>query len=559
MSTRRVPDLETLFTDRRYWGVETAEPVQRAFCRIVEGRPLGELASNPDVEWAVGGPEALAILATGGPAPRQVSIYGAVRIGKSDLASCIAFRASQVVDLSNVRAHEIPRIPILSLTKDLADVTIGHLVGRLHKPALRPLLVDEGPDWVRVLHPSGAVIEIAVAAGARAAGSLVARWVGGVVFDEKPRMLGAGDDVVINYDDARTAVDGRLLAGAQVIDLGSPWAPWGPAWDDVQQRWGKPTRHHVVLRCTGPMANPAWWTPERCSDLRESKPRAYATECMGNFADGAANRFLEGCNLDALTDDSSELYVVAQGVMCIDAAGAATAAPRVGNDYAFMLVRYGEGQVGGLPYLTTKQRNAAGEEYEGPVFLNGDPRSPAPNPAFRRARILYVSDVGSFTSADMRGMSAAQVVESTARLALRNGITQVVSDQWSAWALGALYSQWGLQFHCLSWSGPSKLQAAKTLKRLILEGALRLQPGPEAETLKRELGMLEERVTTQSTTISAPTRHGHHCDRASALLTAMHAEDLGMLPGSPTMHDRARREYYAADLEEYRNRDLILE
>ena len=113
---RDVPTLEELFTHPDFWGVTTAAPVQRAACRIIDGLPLGDLACDPDVRWMVGGEAALAMLAPGGTAPKQVSLYGAVRIGKSDLASCLAFRASQTIDTTLPRPHEVIRIPVLSLT-----------------------------------------------------------------------------------------------------------------------------------------------------------------------------------------------------------------------------------------------------------------------------------------------------------------------------------------------------------------------------------------------------------------------------------------------------------
>ena len=74
------------------------------------------------------------------------------------------------------------------------------------------LLEPPSNRTVLVRHPSGRPIEIACVAGARAGGAVVARWSAGAIFDEFPRMLG-GSEGVVNFDDARRAVLGRLLPG----------------------------------------------------------------------------------------------------------------------------------------------------------------------------------------------------------------------------------------------------------------------------------------------------------------------------------------------------------
>ena len=70
------------------------------------------------------------------------------------------------------------------------------------------------------------------------------------------------EDGIVNFDDMRKAVKARLLPGAQLVAIGSPWAPRGPVYDAVQDQWGKPSPSRVVVRGRGPMLNPSWWTPE---------------------------------------------------------------------------------------------------------------------------------------------------------------------------------------------------------------------------------------------------------------------------------------------------------
>jgi hypothetical protein len=47
------------------------------------------------------------------------------------------------------------------------------------------------------------------------------------------------EDGVVNLDDARSAVLGRILPGSQLLYIGSPWAPFGPVYSMVQEFWGK--------------------------------------------------------------------------------------------------------------------------------------------------------------------------------------------------------------------------------------------------------------------------------------------------------------------------------
>jgi hypothetical protein len=536
-----VPTLEEFFTHRDFWGVTTATPVQRAFCRIAQGLPLGGLACDDDVRWSVGGEEALAILTPGGEPPKQLSLYGAVRIGKSDLASCVAFLASQTVGLGPVRSHEIPRIPIISLTLDLGRVTFGHLLGRLQKPSLRALLIEEGADFVVVRHPSGAAVEIKVVAGKRAGGSLISRWNGGAVFDEKPRMMGSDDGAVVNYPDARDAVEGRLLDGAQIIDLGSPWAPWGDAYDDVQERWGKPTPHHVVMRVTGPMGNPSWWTPARCAALQAKNPRAHKTDCLGEFAEG------ESSALPTDSIDAAIARLIPDGLMSATPILALDLSSLVGRDKTAiavmrMLVADAASDVPHLFCHATTRGLVREDELQADDVVTIRHAAPARtaagglvrNPLFgQRASLLQVAHVEGFGHAGQRatmGAVAARVVE----LAHLFGATTIALDQHE----GAAFSQLlldrnpSLQPRIFRWSAGagegSKTAAVERLRSLLMNGQIAL---PRHTELRSELARFRRVSTTLGERYEAG-RGESHGDHASAVLTGLMADLAGLLDSS---------------------------
>ncbi len=274
----RLP-LEWRLCDADTFGLTTASPLQRAICRIADGRPLGDLARDKTVLRALGCTEY-----SSRTKPRELAILSGIRVGKSLLAAALAVHWSQTCDVSALGAGEVPRVSIVSLTKDLADVVFSHVVGRVQQsPILRGLVVGEpSTDSLRVRHPTGRTVEIRVAAGARAGASLVARWSAGCIFDEFPRMVG-GTDGVVNWDDSRDAVLLRLLPGAQLVHIGSPWAPFGPAYDLVAKHFGSPTPQMVVIKAPAWDLNPFYWTPERV-DAARGDADVFRTDVLAEFS-----------------------------------------------------------------------------------------------------------------------------------------------------------------------------------------------------------------------------------------------------------------------------------
>lgn len=270
--------LEWKLTDPCAFGLTTASPLQRAICRVADGRPLLELARDPDVRKAFG------TVSMPGVRPKEVACLSGIRTGKSLLAACVGVHMALTCDVTHLGPGEVPRVSIVSLTKDLADVVFGHAVGRCQQsPLFAPLIIGEpSGDSIHLRHPSGRPVQIKVVAGSRAGASLVARWSAGGVFDEFPRMVG-GDDGVVNWDDSRDAILLRLLAGAQLWHIGSPWAPHGPAYELVTEKLGKPTKAMVVVRAPAPAMNPHYWTPERVAEAK-LEPDVYRTDVLAEFA-----------------------------------------------------------------------------------------------------------------------------------------------------------------------------------------------------------------------------------------------------------------------------------
>lgn len=284
--SQEFPTLEELFTGVEWFGLVDATPAQRAACRVLEGRPIGDLWKYKNVREAFRGVKPPEL------APFEFVLLAGIRAAKSLLAATVAFRAAMTVDLSKLLPGETARIPIVSVDKDKARIIFNHLVGTmLAKDRLRPFLADEPTDGlVKIARPDGFIVEILVTAGRRAGASLVGRWLAGCYFDEAARMLGS-DEAVVNLEDSRRAVIGRMLPGAQLLYPSSPFAPEGPIYRWTEEFWGKPTADLVVMRAPGKAMNPSYWTDERLADLKRRDPITYRTDGLAEFADSEYSVF----------------------------------------------------------------------------------------------------------------------------------------------------------------------------------------------------------------------------------------------------------------------------
>jgi len=307
--------LEQLLTSPGGFGLTRATICQRAMCRILDGLPFedlleqrpmheGEPELRPSLERAFGvdpGKQLPSILEK----PIEAYLLSGIRTAKSMTGAAVALRCALTVDLSHLQPWEEPCVSVLSLTLKKAKIIMRHLIGPLlTQRALRPLLARSPTQscvWIR-RPQDGRTVRIEVAAGASAGGSLVGDWSAGAIFDEYPRMLGEEDGAAINFDESRKAVLGRLLPGAQLVGLGSPYAPRGPAYELVTEYWGKPTPELVVLRPPSRAMNPVFWTDKRIAKLRAS-PKGewvYITDFLGEFAE-PESAFFALAELDRVT------------------------------------------------------------------------------------------------------------------------------------------------------------------------------------------------------------------------------------------------------------------
>lgn len=461
----------------------SATNVQRAACRIGDGLPLGDLADDPEVVAMVGGTQALALLPS--VPPVEVIDVSSPRTAKTMRACARAARATQIVDVSGLAPGEKPRLSLVALTVDGANVALDLLGGLLSRPALRPLVVESDRDSFTLRHPSGRPIEIKVTAGARFGGNLVSRWSAGVVFDEAPRMNGE-EDGVINLDHARSAVIDRLLPGAQIQEIGSPWAPRGTIYDAVQKDFGKPSIDRVVMRIVGPAANPTHWTTEFCARLRRQDPNAWRVGVLGEFVDPVTGMF-SATAIDAATrSEPAEIHPLdarARRVAAIDPSEA-------GSGNAFTL-----------------------------VICDRDPDD-------RRVRVVLAHE--------WRKCGPEAALSEIAFICGRYGINTALTDDHAPAALQAIASHYGLALEVRRSTATTKLEQYGNVATLLATGELELAPVPQ---LTRDLLIVRKRTTLNGFAIELPrTADGRHADYAPALASAV--SELVALLEDPDEADR---------------------
>ena len=299
--------LEGVLTSPKCFGLTKATPLQRALCRVADGLPFDnlvcehpELLEQLEKTFGPGGLERLP-----GVMPKEFYLISGIRTAKSLICAAIAFRCAMTVDLAILQPWEEAVVSVVSITLKKARIIMRHLTGPLlARPNLRGLLVRDptsGTVWLR-RPQDGRIVRIEIAAGAKAGGSLVGDWSAGILFDEFTRMTGEEDGSIINFDESRNAVLGRILPGGMLAGVGSPWAPRGAAYEIVKTRWGSPSEDLVVARPPARAMNPHYWTDATIAKLRRSPKgeHVYKTDFLGEFADPESN-FFTTPELEAVT------------------------------------------------------------------------------------------------------------------------------------------------------------------------------------------------------------------------------------------------------------------
>jgi len=462
---------ELLFCDPRGYGIP-ATPCQRACCRLLDGVPLGDLWEDPQVRLMCGGVE---------PAegrPDQFVLTKAPRSGGSLLFAAWAINRALYCDLETGDLKRIaetenpPILPVVSVHVKNARAIVGHVKQLMSRPNWQEYLIGKATkDEVRIRHlATGTPIAIQVVAGSRSASNLESYWCVSVVFDEVFKLLGE-DEAVVNLDDARVAVRGRILPGGQIGYVGSPWAPVGPAYELLERYWQKPCKECLAVKTTGPMFHPKKWSPETIAALQSSddqRDRDVAVLAMGEFISRTTGLLTE------------------QDIHRCCTHGAADVPPRSGVRYVATID----------PALRRNAWTLVVAHREGPKLVADLARQWMPRPGLPLRA----------------GTTLAQV----ATLVRPYGVRELHSDQWSSETLKELAEPTGLKLVELQLRGVKAQNALWALVNTILNGAAEL---PEDKWVVTDLTFLRRKVGQGGPVLFLQaTPDGRHADYVPALM-----------------------------------------
>ena len=471
--------VETLLSLPGGFGL-TLSPMQRTIARIWDGSPI--IDRGEDIQKALNVENLMNI-----DRPRELTVLSGIRVGKTLCAAGFALSWAVCCDVRVLGPGEVPRVAVVSLTRDHAQVVFQHLVGRIEaSPFLKPLLVDARAEQVRLVHPSGRHVEIAIVAGARSGSSLVARWLAGVVFDEFALMRGQ-EDGAINWTEARKQVANRILPGGGILNIGSPWGRAGPAYQMVLENHGKPTPMLCVVKCPAWVMHPAYWTQERCQEALENDPAAYATTVAAEFADEEESLF-SGVEVDRCT--------------------------RAGLD---------ESPVVGASYVAAMDPGTRGNSWTLVV-------------ASREGQTRKVVLSRQWTGTKMEPLNPDQVLQLVAKILAQYNVHTVLTDRYNIDPLQAIAGRYGLLLQQRDMTDSQKTSRYLALRTMFADGKMSI---PRDEVLRNDLLRLKRRVTQTGVSIVLPhTSDGRHCDYAPALfnLGLLRAEDPETGVSDVTIH-----------------------
>lgn len=493
--------------------------------------------------------------------PTEILDLSAVRIGKSLFGAALILWMTQIVDVSGVRSSDIIRVFVVALKIDGCKAVMQHLLTpMLERPALRGLLVDDPKEitlatalrGLRIRHPSGRVIEVVAVPLDRGGGSGVSVYSAGIIVDEYPRMAGDEAGAVKSVEQFRNATASRLLPGAKALFTGSPWQPYGPAYDNAQKLFGKPTEDILVLRTSAaPFVGTApAWTHKTVEKLKRSNPLAYKTDFLAEFADGEEAVFPAQSIEDAWSRQRPTQAIYGRPSVFADPSAlrhdywaaivAGWAYPHLGPEDLYECEILGDtitpsptGRTGAIVSGAKGWIRVLEDRYGNPI--------PKLNTESKPYFVVY--DVVSWNKAS--GARGGDLVRAVGQLARTYGCDEFHWDGYEQLMLSDAIRSQGLRPVVHTWSGQGrKTEAVDHLRTLLVERRVELPKpqatlGPGQETdphglLKAELLGFRRRTSPGGNFQYVVAGGAGHGDHASCLTLAMRADLDGFVDRSPT-------------------------
>jgi hypothetical protein len=264
-----------------------------------------------------------------------------------------------------------------------------------------------------------------------------------------------------------------MRPGSQILLVGSPNIPFGPVYDIDQKHFGKPDENVVVIRATGPLLNPTWWSPERVEWTRLHAHRSYVTDVLGKFAD-SEDQLFSSVIVDAAMRQGPDQIAARKEHFYVAAIDPAMR----GNAWTLVVVGCDGFDVAGDPTFYV----AVAKQWRGSKSL---PLRPD----------LVLREIAK----DLKGY----------------GLTEVWSDGHNIDSLQVIAEHEGLTIAEACVTTEDNVQRIENI-RLLLESK-RLELSPD-RTLRADLLRVRRKVNQKNVSMAMPvTADGRHCDFVPAL------------------------------------------
>jgi hypothetical protein len=139
--------------------------------------------------------------------------------------------------------------------------------------------------------------------------------------------------------------------------------------------------------------------------------------------------------------------------------------------------------------------------------------------------IVVLQSIATLTGPELRALTMAGAVKRTSDAWKSRGITVAYGDQRESLSLQSLFSQNGIRYIPIPWSGANKPRAVEVVRRWLTDDLIAI---PEHPALKSEMLKFQEKILP-SGQLSFTARRSGHDDHVALLITAALAAEQGAL------------------------------
>jgi hypothetical protein len=312
---------ETLVTHREL-GNFSPSPTQLALIRAVDGQPVTHLSATKMLFHF--GSDVLPPCK-----PRCIVLRTGVRAGKSMIAAmalmysilksqfrrpALEYERPDADGLVGVQPGELVRgLIVAPLLKQARAVFKWVVTIAQRSPVLSKLLVKSGAEQAIIRRPDGNEVTVELVAASSGGGNLRGTWLAGIVFDEAD--FHDAEDGAVNLPDNYRAAITRMLGGAQVWVVSSPWAEEGPFHEMFTAAFGKASRAALAFHSDTRSMNPTLSLEDEEAEFRRDPINAAREYSAVPLSANASAFFPESCiavavakGRQALTPNGSQHY-----------------------------------------------------------------------------------------------------------------------------------------------------------------------------------------------------------------------------------------------------------